>query len=369
MQTTTWKFYNTGEEAWKAMLEACVNAKKSIDLEQFLFVSDDIGKLFIDVCTQKAQEGVKVRFLWDAAGSFTFFGSSLASDLRKKGIELVFFNTLVPRLLDLHDYRFWFLRNHRRSLIVDDEMAFTGSICLSDRMREWRETHIKIEGDVVMEIRKAFDAMWDRAHGKKTHWTGRELIASDGFNYVTNNPMPRRRFLYYRVVDAIRTSQKYVYITTPYLVPTKRLLRVILLAAHRGVDVRIILPRGSDHPLVDLCARSFFSRLLKAGVKIYLYDGMKNSHAQSGGTMIHNKTIVIDDEWATVGTLNLDNISLLYNYEGNIITTNFDCVQELKDHFDKDQHQSTRIDFETWKKRIFFKKIIEKASRLVSKFL
>ena len=92
------------------MLEACKNATVSIDLEQFLFVADEIGKQFIDVCTAKAAAGVRVRFLWDAAGSFTFFGSSLAEDLKKKGIELVFFKSLIPRILDIHDYRFWFFR-------------------------------------------------------------------------------------------------------------------------------------------------------------------------------------------------------------------------------------------------------------------
>ncbi|MES2470937.1 MAG: phospholipase D-like domain-containing protein [Patescibacteria group bacterium] len=359
MNKTQWKVYSTTEDAWKAMLEACKNAKKSIDLEQFLFVADDVGKQFIEVCAAKAQEGVRVRFLWDAAGSFTFFGSSLANDLKKKGIELAFFYTLVPRLLDLHDYRFWFFRNHRRSLIIDDEKAFTGSICLSDKMKEWRDTHTELSGDIVIEIRKAFEAMWNRAHGIKSNWSGRELISSDGFNYVTNNPSPRRRFLYYRLIDAIRNGQKYIYITTPYFVPTQRLLRVILLAAHRGADVRLILPKGSDHPLVDLCARSFFSQLLKAGVRIFLYNG----------EMIHNKTIVIDDEWGTAGSLNLDNISLLYNYEANIITTDHDCIQEFKNHFAHDQNQSTELLYSEWKKRIFLKKVLERLSRLISKFL
>lgn len=380
-----WTLYTQSDKAWAAMLEACAAAKKSIDLEQFIFVPDEVGQKFIDICAQKAKEGVKVRFLWDSAGSWSLFGTFLADDIRRKGIDIAFFNTLLPRTFDMLKYRFWFFRNHRRSLIVDGEVAFTGSICLSDRMRQWRETHMRITGEVVIEISVAFERLWERANYRRREFTsefisninnrvlwrgkiiGRDLISKDGINYVTNSPQPRRRFVYYRIVEAIRGAHKYIYITTPYFAPTRKLMRVLLLAAHRGVDVRIILPSGSDYRIVDLCGRSFFTTMLKAGVKIYLYKGKKNPNENP--RMIHNKTIAIDGDWATVGTLNLDTISLLYNYEGNIVTTRSEIVDELRHHFENDMAESEQITLDSWLKRSVFHKILEFLARLLRKLL
>lgn len=379
-----WTLYTRSEEAWTAMLEACAAAKKSIDLEQFIFVPDEVGQKFIDICAKKAKEGVKVRFLWDSAGSWSLFGTFLADDIRRKGIDIAFFNTLLPRTFDILKYRFWFFRNHRRSLIIDDEVAFTGSICLSDRMRDWRETHMRITGDVVLEISVAFKRMWDRANynrkefsskiidniGNKVLWhgklIGRDLIAKNKINYITNSPQMRRRFLYYRIIEAIRGAQKYIYITTPYFAPTRKLVRVLLLAAYRGVDVRLILPSGSDYRVVDLCGRSYFTNLLKAGVKIYLYKG---SNPDENPRMIHNKTIAIDGEWATVGTLNLDTISLLYNYEGNIVTTRTEIVDELRHHFENDMMKSEQITLSNWLRRSMFQKMLEFFARFLRKLL
>ena len=194
----------------------------------------------------------------------------------------------------------------------------------------------------------------------------RTLISHDGFNYITNSPRPRQRFLYYRLIEAIQTAEKSIYITTPYFAPTHKLLRVLRLAGLRGVDVRILLPQKSDHPIVDLCGRSYFSTLLRTGIKVFLYNG-ENESGQ--GRMIHNKTVAIDGTWATIGTLNMDTISLLYNYEGNIVSTNQDFIQEVVWHFEKDISESTQVDQATWNKRFFIKKVLEMGSRIMRKFL
>jgi cardiolipin synthase len=362
------------------MLAACEQAEKSIDLEQFIFVNDVIGKQFMEVCSKKAMEGVRVRFLWDAAGSFNFFGSNIADNLKKKGVELVFFKTLVPGFFRLHDYRSWFLRNHRRTLVVDGQIGFTGGIGVWEKMRDWRDTHVEIEGPVVADMQAAFERMWARAIGKRYFKnTGKARIGKNDntrtnqknntknhgdFIYETNNPLPGKRYIYYRLVDAIRGAKKSIYITTPYFVPTARLFRILRLAAHRGVDVRIILPKSSDHPIVDLAASSYFDKLLDAGVKIFLYKG-----GNQGDIVIHSKTIIIDDEWATVGTLNLDTISLLYNFEANIISTNLHFAAELTENFWADIRQSEWLDPKDWKRRIFLQKIPEFMVRFVRKFL
>ncbi len=300
---TLWKLYTTNESGWEAMIEACEHAKISIDLEQFIFITNEIGKRFIEVCARKAAEGVKVRFLWDAAGSFSFFGSSIASELKGKGIELIFFKTLLPSIFELHRYKSWYFRNHKRTLVIDNKVGFTGSICVSDEMINWRDTVVRLEGSIVERMQLEFERTWNRALHKKKRNKDLQNIRSTGeFRYVTNYPFPRKHFLHKEIIEKIRTAKRYIYITTPYFVPTRHLSRVIRRAAERGVDVRIIVPVWSDHPIVDLCSRSFYTQMLKAGVRIYLYKG----------EMVHNKTITIDDTWSTVGTLNLDSISLIF---------------------------------------------------------
>ena len=358
MSETKWNLYTSSPEIWEAMLRACREAKETIDLEQFIFTADEIGSRFIEVCTEKAKEGVKVRFLWDAAGSFTFFGSSIAEDLRKKGVTLVFFKTLFPNLFSMHNYRSWYFRNHRRTLIVDNKIGFTGSICISKRMENWRETHVEVHGAVVKDMQEAFERMWTRAHEKKVS----KKIAKKRdheFEYITNSPIPRQKALYNKVVEAIRNSRKYIYITTPYFVPTPRLARVLRLAAHRGVDVQIILPERSDYPIVDLGARTFWNSMLRSGVRIFLY--------KKG--IIHSKTIVIDGDWSSVGTLNFDNISLLYNFESNLVTTNSKFAEELASHFVHDLKECQEITHENWKKRFFVEKIATFFVKIFRSFL
>jgi len=330
------------------MMDACAEAKESIEFENFIFTADVIGNQFIEVCALKASQGVRVRFIWDAAGSFSFFGSSIAEELRKKNIELVFFKTLLPEFFSLHNYRSWYFRNHRRTLVIDGKIGFTGSTCISKRMERWRDTSVRIEGPVVKEMQDSFERMWTRAHGKRPpHLKQRDSKTDGEFEYVTSMPLPGKRELYSRVLEAVRGSEKSIFITVPYFVPTQKLARVLRLAAHRGVDVRLILPANSDFPTVDLGARTFFHSMLKGGIRIFLYKG----------NMIHTKSIVIDDAWGTVGTLNLDHISLLYNFEANLVTTNVRFIEELASHFEEDLKQCQEMTLEEWNRRFFVEKV------------
>ena len=344
---THWKLYTENNEAWASMLEACEHAKETIDLEQFIFMQDDFGNKFIDVCSRKAKEGVKVRFMWDAAGSFNLFGLGTVEDLKKKGIEMVFFKTLFPGFFDVPNYKSWYFRNHRRTLIIDSRVGFTGSICIDERLKNWRDTNVRIEGPVVEDMVRAFERMWDRAQGKKLPKIKTEKYSDHEFKYVTNNPLPRNRRLYNHIVDAIRHSRKYIYITTPYFVPTRRLARVLRLAAHRGVDVKIIIPEWSDHPFVDLSARTYFHSMLESGVQIFLYKG----------EILHSKTMVIDGDWASVGTLNMDNVSLLYNFEANLVSTNGRFAEELASHFVHDMQKAEEMTLEKWNSRYWVIKL------------
>jgi len=345
------------------MLADCSRAEKSIALEQFIFVKDELGQKLIDVCAERAENGVDVRFLWDAGGSFTFFGSNIAEELRTKHIKLLFWKTLIPGYFKVPDIRSWFLRNHRRTLVIDEKIGYTGSLCVKDSMKGWRDTNARFEGAVVAEMQNAFDRMWARADDRK-HIPSKVSTRDQEFSYVTNHPSPGKRRIYRSLVEAIRSAERYIYLTTPYFVPTRRLARVIKLAAHRGVDVRIILPEKTDsYPALDIGARSFFGMLLESGVRIFLYPN------KNGETLIHSKAAVIDGEWSTIGSLNLDNVSLLYNYEANIVSTNSRFAEELAAHFVRDMNQSKEVDPGEWRSRFFLERLPEYAIKIVRKFL
>jgi cardiolipin synthase len=355
---TRWKIYDSNEKAWEAMIADCAKAEKSIVLETLIFVTDDFGQRLIDVCAERVAAGVKVRFLWDAWGSFSFFGSTIVEDLKKKGIELVFWKTIVPAYYKVSNFRSWFFRNHRRTLVIDEKVGYTGSMCVNDRMKNWRDTNLRIEGSIVGEMQNAFDRMRARALDQKPI-PKRVKVRHNEFRYITNYPVPGRRHLYNDLVESIRHARKYIYITTPYLVPTRRLSRVLRLAAHRGVDVKIIMPETSNHPFVDLAARTFFSSMLSSGVKIFLYQGEN----------IHGKTAVIDGDWASVGSMNMDGISLLYNFEANIVSTSGKFSEEMAARFVHDLQKTKEISLSEWEKRSFLQKWLEFPARLVRKFL
>ena len=358
---TTWALYASNEEAWNSMLADCQAATKSIVLEQFIFVKDELGQKLLDICAERAATGVKVRFLWDAYGSFTFWGSNIIEELRGKGIELTFWKTLLPEYTKVPSMRSWYLRNHRRTLVIDERIGYTGSICFADAMKDWRDTNARFEGPVVASMQYAFDRMWARAQ-KKKDLPQRRLPRDREFSYETNYPAPGKRRMYRALVEAVRGAEQYVYLTTPYFVPPHRLIRVMKLAAHRGVDVRLLLPERSNYYSVDLGAQSFFTTLLESGVRIFLYPN-KN------GNIIHGKTAVVDGTWATVGSLNLDHASLLYNFEANIVSSNSRFAEELEAHFIRDISISKEVSLAQWKSRFFIERLPEIAIRFVRKFL
>jgi len=355
---TKWTLFNDNKDTWSSMLADCANAKESIVLEQFIFSTDDLGQRLIDICSKRAKDGVRVRFLWDSAGSFSFLGTNTVQELREKGIELLFWKTIIPGYFKTPNIRSWFFRNHRRTLVIDGKVGYTGSICVDDQMRNWRDTNVRVEGVIAGQMENAFNRMWERARGSK-NLPSRSRNRGQEFRYITNYPAPGRRHINSELLKAIRKAEKNVYITTPYFVPTHRFINALKSAARRQVLVKVIIPEKSDHYAVDIGARSYFKTLLESGVKIFLYQG----------NMIHSKTAVIDEAWATVGSMNLDGASMLYNFEANIVSTNTKFAIELESHFADDLTESKEVSLEEWQNRFFIEKIPEILIRLVRKFL
>ncbi|MBP6974692.1 MAG: hypothetical protein KBB54_01990 [Candidatus Pacebacteria bacterium] len=355
---TLWSFATSTKEAWQSILQTCENARESLYIEQFLFTPDQIGQQFLELFIKKAREGVHVKIIVDSVGSFGLGRSAYLDALVEAGVKIKFFNWMLP--FSKNSKTLWYFRNHRRLIIADREVMITGGTCIGKRMEDWRETQIKLEGPVVQQAVKVFDQTWKKVYKKHTHSLGTQYKSGlDSFSYITQAPLLRERHVYYRLIDAIRQARKHVYLTTPYFLPDHRLQRVLVLAAKRGVDVRILIPAQGDHNVVEIGSESYFEFLLSKGIQIFRYLP----------SMIHSKTAVIDNDWAMVGTMNLDNISLRYNFESAIITGNSLCVDELRGHFMHDLKVSKEVHLHEWKKRSRLRKFKELLVWPIRKFL
>ncbi len=348
MTDTSWKFYLTAEDAWESMYADCEAAEKSILLEQYIFTNDTvIGKRLIDLLIKKAKQGIEVRLLLDGAGSYLLSYSHLITDLRAVGAEVIFFKPIS--IWRAYNYVSWFFRDHRKLMIVDSKIGHTGGVGINGRMRDWRDTHVRIEGSVVAEMEEAFYNLRSRQILRRPRRYPRAAEFSKAFHYVTNAPHYRRRYLYQSLIEHIRSAKDFIYVTSPYFIPDSGIFRALRLASKRGVDVRIITPLVSDHMVVDLATYSYFGVALRSGMRIYTY----------AAEVLHAKTVVIDGEWSSVGSANLDNLSLLFNYEGNIVSTDRDFAQTIKEQFLTDVNHSLEIRRHLWRHRPRWQKIAE----------
>ena len=355
---TTWKITTTTEEAWQQLLKTISEARESIYIEQFLFFPDAIGQQFIELLVKKAKEGVHVKLIVDSVGSFPLGRSEYLDVMHQAGVKVKFFNWMLP--FSKNSKKLLYFRNHRRLTIVDRQIMITGGTCISKNMEHWRDTQIRLEGPVVQQAVHVFDRTWKKVYKKHTLNLGTQYKSGiDSFSYITQAPFLAEKHLYHRLIDAIRQARKHIYLTTPYFLPDNKLQRVLILAVKRGVDVRVLIPEKSNHPIVDIGSHSYFEYLLNKGLRIVRYKP----------SMIHAKTVTIDDEWAMVGTLNLDNVSLKYNFESAVITTNRLCAAELREIFVKDLRSSSEVRLHDWKNRSNIQKFKEGLVWPIRKFL
>jgi len=352
------KFYTQSIPTWDSMLEDCNSATKSIYIEQYIFDEDMIGTQFIETIRDKSKSGVKVKLLLDMIGSINFYNSKTPDLLRKEGIEVKFFNVVKP--WKILKYFHWLLRDHRKLLIIDEVIAYTGGLGIRDNMSFWRDTTARVRGQVVFEMIDSFNDMFKRAddHGAvKRIRNYRTQIKREYF--VTNDPYFKKRFLYYTFVESLRNAKNHIYITNPYFIPDRRMSRVLRSAAKRGIDVRILIPTKMDIPVIESASNATLEKLLECGIRFYRYSPV----------FLHAKTAVVDDNWATFGSFNLDSLSFRYNHEANIVTFDKKCVADLKEIFYLDLKDSVEISYESWKKRGRVNKTREFFASLIASFL
>jgi cardiolipin synthase len=346
-------------DSFQTLFDAINSAEKLICLQFYIFKNDDTGIAISELLKKKSREGVKVYILYDHFGSIGT-PRSFWRELRLAGIEIRAsypFKWTAP-LTYVH-------RDHRKLIVIDSRKAFTGGLNIANeysgfhlrrRSRGWRDTGILVEGPIVNELFDTFKKSW-------TTWGGKKIViqgAHEGARgNIPENSIPalpifvysrkgreRMRNLLRHSIDHAQTS---ILLTTAYFIPSRRLIERLEEAVKRGVRVRLLVPGKSDIPAASYAGRSFFTRLLKAGIEIHTYLG----------DMLHAKTYLFDQCWGIVGSTNLDYQSLVYNDEGNIGIMDASFGSKLAEIFEEDLKNSVKIDEETWRKRPFLEKIIE----------
>lgn len=346
---TSWHFYTTSGEAYKAILEEISKAKKSICLEFFIFLKDESSELIIDSLLRKAKEGVEIRIILDDIGSYPFVRSKSLIELENAGAEIRVFNPV--RFWHSRAETFWYFRDHSKLLVIDEEVAFTGGLCIGLEYKSWRDTFAMVRGSLLVNtMTDAFYFMWHRDYKNPEFLFKRSRRKPvHEFDYLMNIPLPRKRYLYYEVVRALKNAESEIIITNPYFIPDGRIVRRLKRALKKDVKVKILIPRNSNHALINLATGSYLDDLLSSGAEIYLYP-----------EMIHGKTIIVDNNWSSVGSLNMDNISLRYNFEGNIVSTNSQFAKDLRVMYVKDEAMSERLTLDRWRLRSLLTRFLEK---------
>ncbi len=350
----SWRFFYRPNETWDAMYRDCQAARTSIEFEQYIMENDAVGRRFMELFIAKAKEGLKIFLICDTFGSAMLVRSSLVKQLRRHGGRLHFYNAINVWTIVM-PWR-WFPRTHTKTLLIDSSIAYTGGVCMAERMRHWRDTHMRVTGPVVEQIRQAFDDIENRILRKKAKRM--RLRRNHRFLYFINRPKQKHCGVYNELVRAVSEAKQYIYITSAFFVLNRRFLALLRQAQARGVDIKILVPEYSDVWPADWICLSYTPRFLKAGLRIFHYQE----------TVLHSKTAIIDDSWATVGSTNFDVISFFYNREANIVITEKEAIADLKQQFFADLHCSTELTWEGWRNVPLWKKLAGRAARMLKVF-
>jgi cardiolipin synthase len=347
MDSSPWQFYLSPRPAWQAVYADCAAAKYSIDVEEYILLNDEAGKPLFDILKQKAQAGVSIRLLIDSAGSFsTTHSYVLLNELRTAGVKVKIFNHIEPRRLN--SAFAWFLRDHRKIIVIDNIAAHIGGVCFEAAMADWRDTQIRITGPILPEFKRVFEEMWKKGTKGRYARFKKGTISPDGFQVLVNAPRFLQRYVYHELLNRIRSATERIWITTPYFIPNYRFYRALRRAVQRGVDVRLLVADRSDHPFVDRASDFHVGPALQAGIKVYRYFP----------AILHAKSAVIDD-WATIGSCNIDNLSFLLNHEANLVGTNPQFVQGVIKIFVEDIKNLKHMVLDEWLERPWTAKMLE----------
>lgn len=354
-----------GDETFPEIFKTIEQAKHHVHLEYYIIENDRIGNQLRELLIKKAKEGVEVRLIFDDVGSWQLKRKFIRS-MSDAGVKVdCFMKVRFPMLTSRVNYR-----NHRKIIIVDGEIGFVGGLNFADRylygipdIGSWRDTHLKVVGGGATALQIIFMADW--------HFVSKEILKGDEYfkpfasgegklvQMTSSGPDSDWESISHAYFSAISSANEYVYISTPYLMPTTDIVTALKTSALGGIDVRIIVPGLSDAITPKWSTNSYVEELLEAGVKVYFY--------KAGFT--HSKVIVADGIFSSVGTANLDFRSLETNFEVNAMIYDEEVAQTLTNQFLEDQGKSDLILLEEWRKRPRINRIKESFSRILSPML
>lgn len=360
-----------GAATYRSIIEAIEAAEKRIHVMFYTIQPDDAGKAFRDRLIRRAGEGIEVKVLYDHLGSFAL-PNDFFEGLKEAGGECACFNRVSSTLL----YRFVRrsrvdFRNHRKIVVVDSKVGFTGGLNIGNEylsldpdLGHWRDTHLRIEGPAVLGLQEVFAQDWLSSIDEKINeweWfpSPGEQVGTSVVQLVDSGPTGTFSPLSLTYCQVIAEARERVWLTTPYFVPDEALEEAIVAAALRGVDVRILVPKESDHQITTYAARSYYEDMLEAGARFFEYTW----------GFIHTKSMVVDSWVATVGSANLDMRSFLLNFEINAFVFEREFCEEIAGQFLLDAQDSVEVKSVDEVIDTFGKRVAVRASRLVAPML
>lgn len=360
------EIYTSGYEFFPSLLMEIGKAEHHIHLDTFIIASDPLGQIVADALIDKARQGVEVRVIYDDVGSWKT-KNRFFERMRAEGIEVYpFMPVHFPVFTSKVNYR-----NHRKICVIDGEVGFIGGMNIANRYVKgikklaWRDTHVKITGAAVYGLQRAFLVDW--------FFVSRELITDHVYypaskvaendsliQIVTSSPTSLWPEIEQGYVRVLASAKRYVYMETPYFLPTDPILFAMRTAALSGVDVRLMIPYETDTKIVEWASRTYVLATVKAGVKVYLYKAGFN----------HSKLLVADDSIATIGSTNVDFRSFENDFEANAFFYDKKIALKVKDIFLKDQEESVALeDVRNLTHRSFLQRLWESIVRLLSPLL
>ncbi len=367
----TVELFDNGADKFAALEDDLKSARHSINIQYYIFEDDKLGRRIADILIERAKAGVKVRLMYDHVGSFGV-RSRFFRYLRENGVEAYpFFRVTFPVLATRINWR-----NHRKMCIIDGKIGYLGGMNVADRYVDggkkfamWRDMHVRVTGSIVAALQYSFAIDWNFMGGEliedsfavahKTDLARPAAIGGVAAQLLTSGPTAQWANIALAFNSAIANARRRVYIQTPYFLPTEALLKALQSAALAHVDVRIMMPRHSDSAMLSHASASYIAECLRAGIKIYLYDG----------GMLHSKTMLVDDEIVSIGSTNFDFRSFECNFECNLFFYSRELAAKMLEQFKKDQLQCERIRLASWRQRPVTTKIAESLLRLLSPVL
>jgi len=350
LQSGGWlKLYPYGVRLYEAMIEEIEGAEHSIFIGTFIWKGDAVGRRFVEALARKAREGVRVCVIFDGLANVVVPPSFKRFP---EEIETLHFRPLWGPT-NLANPRNVF-RYHRHLMSVDGRVAFLGGYNIGSLYAAgWRDTHVRIRGEEAREAENDFVSFWNahRTDGLPEIPPVRERAWNPTSIFHRNDPYLRIFPIRAMYIEAIDRANSHIYLTHAYFIPDRAMRAGLIEAVKRGVDVQILLPHRSNHVTADWLARRRFDELLRAGVRIFWYKHI----------MIHSKTATIDGIWSTVGTANIDRLSLLGNYETNLEVYNERFAAQMESMFELDKTNAEELNLEEWDRRPLPAKIVERA--------